>query len=444
MGFNRKIINQLNSWKTKEDRKPLVIRGARQVGKTTVVTDFGKTFDHFISLNLEKPAHQRLFEGADSLEQIVNAIFLQSNTPRDNKPTLLFIDEIQESPTAIKQLRYFYEEFPSIHVIAAGSLLEFALKDVGSFPVGRVEQLVLHPFDFEEFLMALGHDAALGALNIIPFPDYAYNTLLQLFHTYTIIGGMPEVVKQYAKDGNMANLRPIYESLWQGYKDDVKKYAQNRTEQNVIRHIMDTAPGEKDRITFGGFGNSNYRSREVGEALRTLDKSRVIQLIYPTTATSAPITANLTRKPRLQFLDTGLLNFALGIQADMIALRDMTDFHRGKIIQHMVVQQFQAQHTAPSFHPSFWVRDKANSSAEVDLVFQQGQRVIPLEVKSGAQGKLKSLHQFMNECDHSMAMRMLANNYSLEQAKTREGKEFTLMNLPYFLAHKIPEYAGQF
>lgn len=442
--FTRKAYEYLKAWKHRATRKPLVIRGARQVGKSTLVRQFAAEFPHFIALNMEKTAHRQWFDQLEDVRQIAEALFLSSNTPQDGQPTLIFIDEIQESPRAIQMLRYFYEEMPELYIIAAGSLLEFALGEIPSFPVGRVEQMVLHPLDFEEFLMAVGHEAALRQLRSIPVPAFADPVLRQLFHTYAIIGGMPEVVRQYVSDGGMVNLRPIFESLWQGYLDDVEKYARNTSSRNVIRHVIHTAASAQDRISFEGFGNSSYRSREIKEALLALGMARVIQLIYPVTATQPPVSPDLKKRPRLQFLDTGLLNYSLGIQAEMIGLADLSDLYKGRIIQHLAAQELAAQFDAPSYQTHFWVREKSGSSAEVDLVHQHQRYLIPIEVKSGAAGKLRSLHQFMQSCGHPYAVRLLGNAFSIDKVQAADGRPFMLMNLPYYLGSQLPKYVAYF
>lgn len=411
------------------------------MGKTTLVRQFGASFPHFIELNLEKKEYRRIFERTDRLQDILNAIYLQTNTPKTGRETLLFLDEIQAAPEAIGLLRYFYEEAPELHVIAAGSLLEFALGEVPSFPVGRVEQWVLHPLDFEEYLTAASLHNAVEALNQIPVPDYAHETLLRHFHEFAVIGGLPEVVKRFLGDKSMANLPEVFGDLWQAYLDDVEKYADSAKEKNVIRYVMQAAASEKDRITFAGFASSNYGEREVREAFYALDKARVVQTVFPTTSLEPPPTANLTRKPRLQFLDTGLLSYLLGIQAELIGIEDLNAFHVGKIIQHLTTQEVMAQHKSPLYKPMFWVREKANSNAEVDLVLPMGKYLIPIEVKSGKQGRLRSLHEFMDRAGHPFAIRLLANRFSVEEAKTPGGTPYRLMNLPYYLASKLPEYA---
>jgi len=444
MIFYRKLYSQLLEWKNRSNHKPLIIRGARQVGKSTLIREFGKEFKYFINLNLEKAQDRNLFDKLDTASDIINALFLSKGIPYSDAPTLIFFDEVQESPPAIKMLRYFYEEYPHLYFIAAGSLLEFALKKVPSFPVGRVKQLVLHPFDFEEFLLALDRNDLAGELEKIPVARYAHDPILDLFHDYALIGGMPEVVSRYAEEKNMMNLGEIYENLWQSYRDDVEKYASNSTERKIIRHVIDTAPFEKERITQTGFGNSNYRSREVGEALRSLDMARIIQLIYPATTTEPPATPNLKRKPRLQFVDTGLLNYSIGHQAEMIGLGDLNGFHRGRIIQHLAAQQLQAQNSSPLYKPLFWVREKANSTAEVDLLHQYKKYLVPIEIKSGGHGTIRSLHQYLEEANHKFGIRLLANYFSVESVKTPGGIPYLLMNLPYYASSRIPQYVEWF
>jgi hypothetical protein len=442
--FYRKLYQYLLDWKEKRDHKPLIIRGARQVGKSTLVNEFGKEFRYFISLNLEKSDDRRFFDNLERTKDIVEAIFLRSGKPMTGEPTLLFLDEIQESPKAVGQLRYFFEDFKNLHVIGAGSLLEFAMKKVPSFPVGRVEQIVLHPFDFDEFLLATGRQDVLNELDKIPVKNYAHGTLIELFNLYAIIGGMPEVIKRYVEEESVINLSKIYSNLWQSYRDDIEKYASNSTERKIIRHIIDTAPAEKDRITLAGFGNSSYRSREAGEALRALDMARIIQLIYPSTSVEPPAIPDLKRKPRLQFLDTGLLNYSLGHQSEMIGLKDLNGFCKGRIIQHLTAQQFQAQNHSPLFKPLFWVREKANSNAEVDLLHQYKKFLIPVEVKAGGHGTLRSLHQFIERSNHKYAVRLLANKCSVEKLLTPSGISYLLMNMPYYTSTKIHQYVQWF
>lgn len=440
--FKRHLTSQLHKWKNKSNRKPLIIRGARQVGKTTLVNEFSKTYKNRLYLNLEKKADSQYFEQTDNVSTIIEALFISNNIiSKDISDTLLFIDEIQEQPKAIQLLRYFYEEVPELHVIAAGSLLEFALKDVQSFPVGRVEFLYLYPFNFIEYLEAVGHNTSQEQLKNIPIKPVAHKTLLDLFNQYTIIGGMPEVVGQFIKSKSVADLSSIYESIWSSYISDSEKYTTNTTAKNVLKHIMSTAAyAVGQRIKFQNFGNSNYRSREVGEAMRNLHQAKIITLIYPTTVTEPPIIPDLKKSPRLQFLDTGILNYILGISAEMLILEDLSQSYKGAIIPHIIAQEIISIQSNKSELPHFWVREKKQASSEVDLVYAMGGKVIPIEIKSGSTGSLKSLHQFMERTNHPYAIRIYAGEFSIQETKTPNGTPYLLMNLPYYLGTLLPQY----
>ncbi len=446
MNFARHIVTHLERWKTDKNRKPLILRGARQVGKTTLVKQFAKTYKHCILLNLELQSDIRYFQDYEDVRSITEALLIANNIPfTEKRKTLLFIDEIQESPEAIAALRYFFEFEPELHVIAAGSLLEHAMRKVKSFPVGRVQMLYLHPLNYSEFLLATKKGSIFEQLHHVPLKPLAHYILRELFHTYAIIGGMPEVVQRYVETSSVADLPLIYEGIWETYKNDVEKYASNDSEARVIKHIMATAHLYVDeRIKFQNFGNSNYRSREVGEALRNLDDAKIIQLIYPTTDTEVPLKPDIRKSPRLQFLDTGLINNELNIQGDMLAMDDLNSAYRGAIIPHLITQELISLNVTKSVKPFFWVREKKQSSAEVDIVIQYDNLAIPVEIKSGKEGKLKSLHQFMEATDHPYAVRMYAGLFSIEAHETRNGKKYLLMNLPYYLGTKLPEYIAYF
>lgn len=447
MPFKRHINKELKQWKANPKRKPLILRGARQVGKTTLVNTFSKGYEYFISLNLERPSDIRYFEDYTDVKTIVDALFLANNvTVKDLTKVLLFIDEIQESPEAIALLRYFYEDLPQLHVIAAGSLLEHVMDKVKSFPVGRVSYLYVHPLNFIEFLDAQQKNKAIDAINEIPVKDFAHQTLKDLFHEYAIIGGMPEVIDTFLEGKNVADLPEIYESIWATYKDDVEKYANNTTDARVIKHIISTAHLYIDqRVKFQRFGNSNYKSREVGEAMRNLNDAKIIQLVYPTTVTEPPIKSDLKKSPRLQFLDTGLVNYELNIQGDMLALEDLSTAYKGAIIPHLISQELMSLNTISYSKPNFWVREKKQASSEVDLVVPYKDKIIPIEIKSGKEGKLKSLHQYVDRADHPYAIRIYGGEFNIERHRTPMGKkDYLLMNLPYYLGTKLEDYISYF
>ena len=440
--FKRTIVQELEKWAKKKNRKPLVIRGARQVGKTTVVNQFAQNFEQYIYLNLELPADRKPFENFKDLETLVQSLFfLKDKEYSKRKKTLLFIDEIQEVPEAFNVLRFFYEQMPEMPVIAAGSLLETIFDNKLSFPVGRIEFLVVRPVSFIEFLEATGELQSLEQINHIPLKPFVHEKLLTLFHTYALIGGMPEIVNEYSETKDITALGTLYDSLIASYLDDVEKYAHNNTQVQIIRHVIKASYFEAGkRIKFQGFGKSGYGSKEIGEALRTLEKALLLSLIYPTTNTKLPIIPELQKSPRLQLLDTGLMNYAAGIQKEIIGTTDLNNVYQGTVIEHLVGQELLASNYNALSALNFWVREKTTSTAEVDYVIAYDGKLIPIEVKSGKEGKLKSLHLFMDESPNKIAIRFYAGELSITKVTTQNGKKYHLLNLPYYLVSQLPKY----
>jgi uncharacterized protein len=443
--FYRKATENLKEWAKRNDRKPLIIRGARQVGKTTLVNGFAKDFDQYIYLNLEEPQDADIFESNEVFDKLLTAIFFYKNSRREGRRTLIFIDEIQYSAKSVKQLRYFYEKSPDLYVIAAGSLLETVFDADIHFPVGRVEYLYLQPFSFDEFLRAVDETSAADILSQIPFPDYAFNKLRDLFHLYVLTGGMPEIVKKYAQTRDILQLSRLYEALIVSYLDDVEKYADSEKEAKILRHIIRNAFLEAgNRIKFNNFAKSNYQSREVAEAIAILEKTHLLSLIYPTTAVELPIVADKKKSPKLQVLDTGFINYFAGIQHDLFSASEIQDVYKGRIAEHITAQQLKTVYDSPLANLHFWVREKKQSSAEVDFIISHKGKLIPVEVKSGTTGRLRSLHQFMDRAEHNLGVRIFGGDFSIQQAKTIAGKSFYLMNLPYFLTLKLKPYLDYF
>jgi predicted AAA+ superfamily ATPase len=444
--FNRKILSALEKWAIQKDRKPLVLRGARQVGKTTVVTQFSSQFEQYIYLNLELHEDKQPFEQFSNIETLVQTLFFIKNKEYSKKQkTLLFIDEIQEVPEALNMLRYFYEQAKEIYVIAAGSLLETLFNQHISFPVGRVEYLVVRPVSFPEFLGAVGEKAALQQLETIPLAKFANDKLLKLFHTYALIGGMPGIVNHYVSNKDLIVLSNIYESLIVSYSDDVEKYASSPTQVQLIRHAMRSSYIEAGkRIKYQGFGKSNYGSREMGEALRVLEKALLIYLVFPNTGAKLPLSPDLKKSPRLHVLDTGMMNYFLGVQKEIIGTTDLNNVYQGTVIEHLVGQELLATQFNALSTLHFWVREKKTSTAEVDYLYSFEGQLIPIEVKSGREGKLKSLHLFMDMAPHNMAIRFYAGELHISTVETPENKTYYLLNLPYYLVSQIEHYLNWF
>lgn len=448
--FERTALAWLRTWRDKKNRKPLIIRGARQVGKTSLVDVFAKEFDCYLKFNLDVIEDLKLFEKELPIKELYSLLLAIRGRTKSQGQTLVFIDEIQNSPVAIKMLRYFREELPDVYVVAAGSLLESMLdqnKQI-SFPVGRVEYMALRPCTFYEFLGAINEKGLQNLLDEGSVPEPLHERMLSLFNKYSLVGGMPQAVAEYAESEDVIALSSTYQSLVAGYMDDVEKYTKSDTLRNVIRHIITSGWSYADeQISFDHFASSNYKSREMGEAMRTLQKTMLLELVYPTTQTSLPIIPDMKKRPRLMWIDTGLVNYAAGVQSELYAVEDLNDAWRGKVAEHIVGQELLGQSNEFLDRRAFWVRDSKNSAAELDYLYNSRQfGLVPIEVKTGSNAHLKSLQEFMFDSPCKYAIRfwnkpMRTDAVHIEK-KDREGnvvksKNYTLYSLPYYYAGQI-------
>ena len=439
--IHRQLIDNLSEWSKRDNRKPLVLRGARQVGKTTLVDEFSKQYDCYIKLNLEQSADAKAFSISDNVDEIFQYICLQKKIIADkNKRTLLFIDEIQNEPKAVGLLRYFYEEMPWLHIIAAGSRLQTLIKQRISFPVGRVEYLSLRPCSFLEFLNATGNEPLAEMIRQQNVAPIYHDMLISLFNRYTLVGGMPEALAEYATHEDVTKLSPIYRSLLDGYNEDVEKYAKNTNQVNVIRHLLTHGWAEAGQaITYNRFGGSNYTSKEIHEALEVLQKAFLLNLDYPVTTVKAPTIPALTRQPKLVWLDSGIMNFSVDIQTEYLQNHSLLDVWKGHAAEQIVAQELRIALDRNYRNEQFyWVRDKKGSTAEVDFVWQHNSSIVPIEVKSGTNAHLRSLHSFMDTADSTnIAIRVWPGNYAIDDVTTPSGKTFRLINLPFYYVGMI-------
>ncbi len=375
----------------------------------------------------------RLFEMDIPLNDLVNMLFASSGKSQREGSTLIFIDEIQNSPKTIALLRYFYEQRPDLYVIAAGSLLENLVDVNVSFPVGRVMYMALRPCSFYEFLGAIGKTNLLAVLSQKPEYTVAFHEqLIHQFNQYTIIGGMPEAVQRYAETQDIVAIEDVYETLVQAYKDDSEKYVRGNKLTEVVRFILSYGWGfSGETITLGNFANSGYKSREVGKAFRLLEKAMILELVYPVSSTQMPIIPETKRMPKLIWFDTGLVNYQAGIRKEIIGSTDMVDSWRGHLAEQITAQELLSIEDRVGQHRSFWARP--NNGAEVDFIFTHNSRLYPIEVKSGTNARLRSLHVFMDNSNIDTAIRVWSNPYSVDKVKTPNGKEYRLINLPFYL-----------
>ena len=434
--IHRQLIDDLTEWSKRENRKPLVLRGARQVGKTTLIDEFSNQYDCYIKLNLEQSADAKAFSISDNVSEIFQYLCLQKKIVVDkNKRTLLFIDEIQNEPKAVGLLRYFYEEMPWLHIIAAGSRLQTLIKQRISFPVGRVEYMSLRPCSFLEFLNATGNEPLAEMIRRLDVSPIYHDMLISLFNRYTLVGGMPEALVEYAAHDDVTRLSPIYRSLLNGYNEDVEKYAKNTNQVNIIRHLLTHGWAEAGQtITFNRFGGSNYTSKEVHEALEVMQKAFLLSLDYPVTAVKAPAIPSLSRQPKLVWVDSGIMNFSVDIQTEYLQNASLMDVWKGHAAEQIVAQELRIVLDRNYRNEQyFWVRDKKGSNAEVDFVWQYQSAILPIEVKSGTNSHLRSLHSFMSSPDApGLAIRIWPGEYGIDEVVSPTGHRFRLINLPFY------------
>ena len=437
MIFKRKIESELMHWKNAANRKPIVLRGARQVGKTFVVNRFAENFNHFIGINLERPKERDLFSGFNTGQELLERILLYKGKKINTKDALLFIDEIQNSAEAVRSLRYLYEDVTDLHVIAAGSLLDvFSKREGFSFPVGRVKNLFMFPVTFMEYLETQNPPLAEKLLHLeVLEVSSSHDLLLEAFNTYAFVGGMPEALSIFGETESYSEVREVYDAIFMGYIEDVEKYS-NLAKAKYLTHTIDRAPlyaGE--RITYEKFGESSFRSREIKEAFDVLERALIVYRSRPSVSTHIPVIEKLRKAPKLFFLDVGLVNYRIGFK-EFFTKRSLDNVYQGRISEQLVAQEIVAQ----AFRPPalrFWIREKG--AAEIDFLYPFKEMVFPIEVKSGKIGKMKSLNLFMENSHHPYAIRVYSGKIRIDQVALSSGEKYYLCSIPYYMLSRLDD-----
>jgi predicted AAA+ superfamily ATPase len=316
----------------------------------------------------------------------------------------------------------------------AGSLLETII-DVRkiSFPVGRVQYLALRPCSFLEFLDGMGKHFDIDLIQNLKVEPIVHKRIIKAFHAYTLIGGMPAAISQYAENQDILSVREVYESLLLSYWDDVEKYTNNANLIRVIRTILSVGWAKAGEVvTFERFGGTSFSSKEISAAFQTIQKAMLLDLVYPTSETQIPLLQNFKKHPKLIWLDTGLVNYQSGIQREVFSVSDIQDVWRGRIAEHVVAQELLTLSDSLLAKRIYWRRDKQGSEAEVDFIYQHNNLAIPIEVKSGHNSKLKSLHLFMESVPHDIAVRVWSKHFSVDELTTPNGKKIKLVNIPFY------------
>lgn len=402
--MKRDIETALDAWKQDDRRRPLLVRGARQVGKSHTIEAFGRrAFDDLVVVNFEQePRHQACFSSLDPGEMVASISVVARKDVVPGK-TLLFLDEIQECPSAITALRYFFEQMPQLHVIGAGSLLEFALESADmKMPVGRIQYLYMGPMSFAEFLDAVGeHRARRLVAELEPGAAVApavHEHLLSLVRKYLFLGGMPAVLAEYLASGDLNRCQRLQTGILQTYRDDFGKYA-NKARHSYLQKIFYAVSGMVGEKFKYSKVDPDLRSRELKAAFDLLEQAGVIHRVKRTDGAELPLEVGVREGYfKAVFLDVGLMQNLCGLSREMILADDLLAINAGAVAEQFVAQELLA-HRDPYQPPSlyYWAREARSSSAEVDYLVACGARIVPVEVKAGKTGALRSMRLFLDE-----------------------------------------------
>jgi hypothetical protein len=439
----------LIDWLNSKARKPLVIRGARQVGKTWLIRDLAKTQKkELIELNFEKkPDLKSLFSSNDPKEILIN---ISAFTGKNIDPTksILFLDEIQAAPELLSKLRWFAEDLSELPVIAAGSLLDFALEDHElSMPVGRIGYMYLEPLSFEEFLDAVDESHLRLYLQNYNWstniPDAIHNKLLSHLKKYLIIGGMPSAVLSWHTDENLQLVNQIHFDLLSTYRDDFAKYKGRLTLQR-LEDIMNSIPHQLGGKFVYSNANPDISCSSLKQALDLLAKARICHIIALTSGNGLPLAAESNNKFfKVIMLDVGLCSASLGLSLHQLSLtNELTLINSGAMAEQLTGQILRS--LPPAYAPPtsfYWQQTKKNSEAEIDYIIQHENEVIPIEVKAGKTGTLKSLHYFMNAKQKELAVRVNSDKPSFSLIKNPISSSkvhcYTLLSIPFYLLGQL-------
>jgi len=394
--MKRDLFVDLCRWKQHPLRKPLIIRGARQVGKSWLVNDFSSQFEHFIELNFDKDTEARsLFTEDINIKKLLERISYYTGIPVIPGKTLLFIDEIQECENALRSLRYFKEDYPELHVIAAGSLLDFAIEKVG-VPVGRVQFLYLYPLSFAEYLTAIGRDD-LRQMLFKEHPKDAIHTLInEHVKNYSLIGGLPDVVQAWIDHQDLYLCQEVQDAVINTYRQDIEKYT--RTNQvEFVELLFNKVPMQLGGKFVYSHIDNDVSHYQLKNALRLLKKAGIITYCYHSAAQGFPISASKNlKKFKVFFFDIGLAQRSLGVELKHWVAQPILPQYKGSIAEQYVAQQLIA-HSDPAAPAElyYWHREQKSSNAEVDFIVNKNNQIFPVEVKSGERGRIKSLRLFL-------------------------------------------------
>jgi len=435
MYISRNIDFDLLEWKKSDNRKPLLLRGARQVGKTSAVKNLSKHFHYFVEINFdEHQSFKIIFEKDYSPREICEQLSVLTNTPIIPGETLLFLDEIQACLPALGRLRYFYEKMPDLHLVAAGSLLEFALAELPSFGVGRVRSLFMYPLSFSEFLAAIGENLLVKSIEQASFvkalPDAIHKKLLSYYKKFLMIGGMPEVLSAYVAGASLLDVQRILNDLLISVQADFAKYKSRVPASRLIEVFSSVAQQTGNKFNYS-YPNTSLDNRQIKEALDLLQMAGLIYRVTHSSSNGIPLGAEINpKKTKYLIFDTGIFQRIMGLNlSDLLLSDDFDSINKGNIAELHVGLELIKSESPYQNHPLFyWQREEKNSQAEVDFVEQFGDAIIPIEVKSGKKGSMQSLYIFLKEKNLPFGIRISIENFAeMDHVKI----------LPIFAVHRL-------
>lgn len=416
--MRRQIEYQLNNWKHNPSRKSLLVRGARQVGKTWSVRNLGKSFKYFLEVNfeLEKEVH-KLFQSDLDADVISTNLSAYYNIPVKDGETLLFFDEIQACPQAISSLWSFHEKRQGLHVAAAGSLLEFAIKDLSSFGVGRIESLYMYPLSFDEFLLAMNQDALLEIKKqsspFNPLNPALHNKLINLLKQFLLMGGLPEAVKTFTETNDLQEVQVVLDQLITSLEDDFAKY-KKQVPVSRIREVFNSIIYQSGNKFILSKASQSANHNQIKETLELLEMAGLAYKVQHSSANGLPLGAGIQpNKFKVILFDHGIFQRILGLNlSNYLLADDFSAINKGNLAEQFVGMEF-VKNFSPHGKPRlfYWHREKRGSNAELDYLLQLNTQIIPVEVKSGTQGKMQSLFLFMKEKNIPAGVRMSLENF---------------------------------
>ena len=416
--LKRHIDEQLQEWKNAPRHKPLLIRGARQVGKSTAVRELGKSFKYFVEINLEKqPSLRDFFTENINVKKTCEKLSGTLATPIIPGETLLFIDEIQTSREAIMSLRYFKEDYPELHVIAAGSLLEFTLEELPSFAVGRIRSLYMYPFSFDEFLMAQGLDLTIGfkkkATHDDPLPQVTHTELIEQLRSFYLVGGMPAAVTEWVETRSYIEVSHVHRDIIDTYQDDFSKY-KKRVSPVILRQVLRSVALQAGNKFVYTQAIPDTKSTVVKDALHLLSLAGLIHPVVHTAANGLPLGAEENPNyTKYLFFDLGIMQTMLDISVSDILTSNEVDFvNKGGASEMFAgLELIKYGDCYAKTEPHYWQRPEKKSQAEVDYVLAHDGEVLPIEVKASTQGSMQSLWIFLREHKLHNAIRTSLENF---------------------------------